>query len=364
MKPRLILKTHSGVRRPGIFSVLVARCSSPTQPTDEETITRRLAAAFQNLSRDELKGATLGERGAAFHAVWMARPQQLGLLTSNLFWAWRGHVVRILTPCDAEADARAYLPLSRPEQIIYLKYYLEGDGAILIALARELIARGSLSEKELVHSDLLERVLKAIWDQYLNLSTNITERVELRHRIQRENYDPTTRRHKTYPHLVPLEDMGLLARHEADDGDTFTAVVNDNRTPLQSLVEGFPTISDLETAITQGDHTTVIAEVMCKRYRQFSDQDDRHILMRTSLENYRKLRASGAPIYPLDAITDATYAQMLADRAVLVNRRHIDKLFRDLQAKHPQQVRFHVDRFGLPAYVIVADDLVARILSP
>lgn len=90
MKPRIILKTHSGVRRPGIFSVLVARCTSATKATYQEDVVKKLAKEFKDVPREYLKGASFGERGAAFHTVWMSKPHQLGILTSNLFGPRKG----------------------------------------------------------------------------------------------------------------------------------------------------------------------------------------------------------------------------------------------------------------------------------
>lgn len=362
MRPRVILKTHSGVRRPGIFSVLVARCTSATRPTYQQNVTKRLAAEFQDVPREELKGAKLGN-SAAFHALWMARPQQLGFLTPTLSWSWKGHVVRMLTSSDSDADAGAYLDLSQAEQVIYLKYYLEGDGAIIVALAREMLARGSLTEEQLAHSDLIEQLFRGIWEEYLNLTTNITERVGLRQKLKRERYDPGTRRHKTYPHLVPLEDMGLVVRSEHDNQDVFSPVVWNDRTSLQVLVEIFPTIRSLEAAIEHDEHYSILAEIMFRGHRKYSRQIDLDIFKVTVLHNYRKLRGSGAPVFAIDAIADASYAQMLANQGVLVTRSHIIDLFGDLQTQYPKEVRFHVDRRGLPAYVVIEDELVEQLLS-
>lgn len=235
-----------------------------------------------------------------------------------------GHVVHVLTTCDADADARAFPELNPVKQVICLKYYLEGDGAMLIELARELLSRGSLTQEDLVHSDLLEQVLRRICEEYLDLSTNITKRVGLRQRLQRQRYDTSTRRHKTYPHLVPLEDMGLVVRSKLDNYDIFAPVVCDGRTPLQALTERFPTIRDLESAVDRGEHRAILAEVMSAGYRQFSQQEDLTVLTRTIFENCRRLRDSGAAIYAIDSTADASYAQMLANQNVLVTRQDID----------------------------------------
>lgn len=363
MRPRVILKTHSGVRRPGIFSVLVARCTSATQPVDPGNLIKNLAAEFKHVSRDSLKGARLGEHGAAFHVVWMARPEQLGFLSSNLFWSWKGHVIRILNDCDADTEISTFLELSPAEQVIYLKYYLEGDGAILMSLARELLARGGLTEDALVQTDLLERSLQGIWNEYLDLTTNITERVRLREKLKRQRYDTTTRRHKTYPHLIPLEDMGLVVRDKVHGRDVFTPAICNSRTPLQTIVEAFPTIKDLETSIEQSKHFSILAEVMFPDHRRFSQREDLAVLVRTAIESYRAMRMGGAVIHPIDAITDICYAQMLLRQQVLVTRSDIDSVLIQLQAQHPKEVRFHVDRLGRPAYIVVDNGLVENLLS-
>ena len=363
LRPRVILKTHSGVRRPGIFSVLVARCTSPTQPADQGTVVKRLAEEFKSVSRDSLKGATVGERGAAFHAVWMARPQQLGFLTSNLFWSWKGHVLRTLVTCNSDAGTSAFLELSPAEQVIYLKYYFEGNGAILVSLARELISRGGLAEENLVRTDLLERNLEVIWKEYLDLSTNIAERVRLRQKLQGQKYDTSTRRHKTYPHLMPLEDMGLVTRTESGEGDAFVPVVRNGRTPLQTLVEGFPSIKELEASIDQGEHCSILAGVMFPGHRRLSLREDLAQLMHTTIESYRALSISGSVLHPIDAITDICYARMLSKQQVLVTRQDIDGALAELQRQHPKEVRFHVDRLGRPAYIVIDDELVGDLLS-
>ena len=363
MKPRIILKTHSGVRRPGIFSVLVTRCTSATKVAYQEDVVKKLAEELKGVPREYLKGASFGERGAAFHAVWMSKPQQLGILTSNLFWSAKGHVIRVLTKCDKNIDVRDCLDLSPAEQLIYLKDYLEGDGAILIGLARELLGRGQLTDDELIQTDLLERLLHAIWEEYLDLSANVTERVELRLKLERQNYPPSTRRHKIYPHLIPLEDFGLVERTTVNNTDVFVPAIQHGKAPLNHLVEQLGNVSKLEESIAKGELPQILAKVMFPGHRQFFKEDDKGILTRCVLETYHIVEASGVPICPLDAITDASYAIMLERNNILVTKQHIQELLTELEVGHPQDVRFHVDRFGLPAYVVISNDLVNNILT-
>ena len=361
MRPRVILKTHSGVRRPGIFSVLVAKCTSPTRPGNQADITKRLAAEFQHVPNEDLGGAKLGERGAAFHVVWMAKPQQLGFLASNLFWSWKGHVIRALSSADELGDPRDFLQLNPAERLIFLKYYLEGDGAFLVSLAQELVSRGQLTEHHLVQTDFVEQRLLEIWSQYLEATTKISERVGLRRKLQREKYDTTTRRHKTYPHLVPLVDIGLVVRDEVEGQDVFSPVTLNGQTPLQKLVEGFPTIWDLESSIEQGEHCITIADAIYSGYRRPSGPEDFAAVTRTIAESYRILSINGVVLHPTDAIADLCYARMLSEDGLLVAKRNIDDNLSALQVEYPNEVRFHVDRLGRPAYVIIADELIDEL---
>lgn len=272
-------------------------------------------------------------------------------------------MIRVLTKCDKNTDVRECLDLSPAEQLIYLKDYLEGDGAILIGLARELLERGQLADDDLIQTDLLERLLHTIWEDYLDLSANLTERVKLRLKLKPQTYPPSTRRHKIYPHLIPLEDFGLVERKMVDNTDVFVPAIRHGEVPLNHLVEQLGSVKALEESIAEGELPQILAEVMFPRCRQFSKEDDTGILTRCALETYRMVGASGVPICPLDAITDASYALMLERNNILVTRQHTQELLTELELGHPQDVRFHVDRFGLPAYVVISDDLLNNILK-
>ena len=262
-----------------------------------------------------------GLTNATFNYQWLADNAAIAGATgstSNLFWSWKGHVISMLTSRGPDADTSSFLDLSLAEQLIYLKYYLEGDGAILIALARELVSRGGLTEDDLVRSDLLEQSLRSIWTAYSDLSTSITERVRLRERLRRQRYDATTRRHKTYPHLLPLEDIGLLVRVRTNGRDEFAPSVYDGRTPLQTIVDAFPTIGDMENSLDDNQHSSILADAIVPEHRPFSQQSDFNMLIQNTVECYQTMSRTGAMICPIDAISDVCFARMLSQQQVLV----------------------------------------------
>ena len=358
----MILKTHSGVRRPGIFTVLVTRCTSATQPAHQSNVTKRLADEFKHVSRTALKGAMVGQRGAAFHAVAMARPGQLGFLTSNLFWSWKGHAIRALNNrCDG-IDTSNFLELSLAERLIYLKYYLESHGAFLVSIARALVARSHLTETDLVQTELLEKILQKIWQDYLDISTNLREQVELRQRLKRHEYDQSTRRHKMYPILIPLEDVGLVDRTFIDGKEVFFPTVNDGRMPLKALIEAFPTIEEMERSIRREEHSSILATALVPDHRWYSYQENSELLWRMVIETYRDLNLNGAVLSPINAITDVCFARMLSEQRILLGRSAIDRILVELQTRFPRAVRFHVDLMGRPAFLLLDDELVAELL--
>lgn len=364
MKPRVILKTHSAVRRPGIFSVLVSKCTSPTRTSHQETIVKRLADKFRDVDPENLAGARFGKRGAAFHAVWMARPNQLGLLTPNLFWSWKGQVIHHVGCRESTNNVEAMLDLGPEELLILLKYYLEGDGAIILAIARRLLEKGVLFEHDLTHTHLIDELLSRIWQEYLYLTSNIRDRTQLRNQMQRTSYDPTTRGHKIFPHLMPLIDFRLIIEDFEPSGRSFRATELDGKKPLQSLVEDIANPADLEEVIQSGNLPNVIAKAYYSEEIKTLKSESLRDYETTVLRIYKKFSESGLTICPLNSISDAAFAIVLQRDKVVLTRQSIDEILRKVQERNPREVAFHVNKQGFPEYVVISDALISRELDP
>ena len=160
---------------------------------------------------------------------------------------------------------------------------------------------------------------------------------------------------------MPLVDIGLVVRDEVEGQDVFSPVTLNGQTPLQKLVEGFPTIWDLESSIEQGEHCITVADAIYSGYRRPSGPEDFAAVTRTIAESYRILSINGVVLHPTDAIADLCYARMLSEDGLLVAKRNIDDNLSALQVEYPNEVRFHVDRLGRPAYVIIADELIDEL---
>jgi hypothetical protein len=163
MEIRLQLKTHYQIAKPGIFSVLLSKCTSPSQSNYQEVISERLA----NIG---FKKIALNKESAKF-AVAMA--QSFGFITSNMFWGWRGHAINILLEDTQREKIDDFLDLTAAEKILFLKYYLEADGATILEICKKLSSKGKISRNELLSTDFIDQIFINIWETYRQLTTKV-----------------------------------------------------------------------------------------------------------------------------------------------------------------------------------------------
>ena len=132
MEPRLIIKTHSEVSKPGLFSILISKCSYADKSSYPEVVSKRLYELYEE------NGQPFNKLAAKFVVI-MA--QRFGFLRKNMIWDWRGYVIhgalQYLNKAENE-NINLFLELTKLEKIIYLKYYLETDGAVILQLAKRI----------------------------------------------------------------------------------------------------------------------------------------------------------------------------------------------------------------------------------
>ena len=115
MEPRLIIKTHSEVSKPGLFSILISKCSYADKSSYPEVVSKRLYELYEE------NGQPFNKLAAKFVVI-MA--QRFGFLRENMIWGWRGHVIngvlQYLNKTENE-NINLFLELTKLEKIIYLK---------------------------------------------------------------------------------------------------------------------------------------------------------------------------------------------------------------------------------------------------
>lgn len=370
---------HYAGSRPGLFSALVKSCTHPTSSAYLDSVAEKLLQQFKEVplvklakpgepagkSNSQLQGSTIVlNRAGAKSVVQMA--VKLGLLSENFFWSWKGHVINIV--CEKEkSQSGSFLELDFAERIAYLKYYLEAEGAMLLTLGERILENpAGITTKDFFEEPIVDVAFRKIDRSYLERTSDLGRRTELRYklvRLEAHPLKPYTRRHKILPRLIPLEDLGLLVREMTSEGETFLPLKRGTKIPLKTLVGDLRNIETMEQRFARGEYFAIIANTLCDNVKILSLDEHETLLSKEVAYVYVKLQDTGAAVYSLDAIGDVACTRLLANCAILASPEQVVELLQRLQKDRPYDVRFHVDRQGRPAYLILSENLLKEMGS-
>jgi hypothetical protein len=348
MEPRFLIKTHAQVSNPGIFSVLICKCTSADKGTYPETIARRLAELFQQ--------ERISFKAAAKFAVLMA--EKLGFLSDNMAWTWKGHVIHVALAKVGKTEASPTsdflrVPFSELERALYLRYYLEGEGAIIFKIMEALRQYGSLTMGQI--GARIQDMFQEIYQAYMSMLPGVRGRERLKlalERLHRERYKPGTVPHKVRPHVQPLIDLGILT---ASDEEAVEPVVVNGSLTSDIFVDEYSDLTGFERAIQQERYFTVISRLLGIQGVTYHVEVHRGFLRAALLEGYRKLRSSSTGMAHLNSLWDWVCLDLLVSQRVIIERdmarRQIEALFHEVR----HGVRYHVDYRGMPTYVILEE---------
>ena len=370
---------HYAGSRPGLFSALVKSCTHPTSSAYLDSVAEKLLQQFKGVPlvtlaqpgkaagrlNSQLQGSVIKLNPAAAKSV-VQMAVKLGLLNENFFWSWKGHAINII--CEKEKiQSESFLELDFAERIAYLKYYLEADGAMLLTLGEQILENpAGISTKDLFEKPFVDGAFPKIVRSYLELTGDLGRRTELRHKLgkyEAQSYDSYTRRHKILPRLIPLEDLGLLVREMTSEGETFLPLKRGAKIPLKILVGDLRNIETMEQRFARGEYFAIIANTLCDNVKVLSLDEHETLLSKEVAYVYVKLQDTGAAVYSLDAIGDVACTRLLANCAILASPEQVVELLQRLQKDRPYDVRFHVDRQGRPAYLILSENLLKEMGS-
>lgn len=351
MEPRLVIKTHAGVSKPGLFSILITRCSYPDKNSYPEIVSRRLYRLYERNDRNFNKLA-------AKFVVIMAK--RFGFLNENMTWAWRGHVINSVIRYSNKAeteDIGTFLELTMLEKIVYLRYYLEADGSLMLQLASLIRDYGEISKNEL--SNTIHLLFREIYEGYIDLSRGFKERVELKERLKKipkeKRYDQKTVIHKIKPHIYSLIDLGLLLKEEVENGDEiYQSVVYNRLSAMTLLLQELVDFRTMEKKFDNYEYFRIIDKILNLQAASF-EASHSNILRKTIATAYSFLKADITRIADIDAIVDWCCAKMLVEDKIIVNAKLIRDFIEHTRKEKPRSVRYHVDYRGRRSYVILED---------
>jgi hypothetical protein len=353
MKPRVVYRTHYQVDEPAIVEVLVKCCTSPVNSAYDETVAERLAKEVRRRKKFNV--------AAAAYALDLARG--LGVTTVQNTWSDKGHLINILAdvferPWEQEVE------LTSMERLMHFRLFFEGDGAALLFIARYMLEHKRMPNSDDDWNDIARDIFSQIYSEYLQLSGTTANRVLLRREIERirtRGYAGKSGAHKMFLHLQTMHRLGLVDREPSAKARHYC--IPRDSSGLYNLVKEVPSLYELERVVTEN----TIVEVAARVFEVGSDAEVRTWTVDEVLELcapiYERVMKTGVPLCPLATVLEAIQISVLVERSELLSYATLMELLRRAQRERPADIRFHVDRRGVPAFLKLSIELLASFFK-
>ncbi len=350
MTPRILLRTHYQAHEPRIIIRLVTRCASATASRHDE----RLAASLRTEVRAwEPKLAF--SLPAAVYALDNARA--LGFLNPSNRWTSAGLCLAYIDARGPDDSGSPRLDLTPTEARLYLLQYLIGTGALALRFGAWLLSHGETSDEQLGRQGVIEALLVQTLDDYLALTTDVRARTAIRRerdRLRVMRYDEKTRRHKRRPIVATLQRLRLL--EVSTDGKN--TIRPDGRGRLAGLLRLVPSTEELERLALSRDR---LREVASQVYSEDATRSAAGGDPSAVAAPYAFAMRLGLQACPLEYLDDVLFADGVPVRPNETDGGAAERLLSELHESQPREVRFHVDRRGRRAFVVLSDAELHRL---
>ena len=347
-KLRFVLNTHEQVSHPYLLSVLIRYC---TFSEEQRSINQLLSCLTEKLKK-------MNRRACEF-LIDLAL--KMGLLEKALHWSARGWVINQLT--SGRRD------LTEAEKVAYLKYYLDTDGALIINFLGELI---QLGEQGMLMSRFLnergvERVFVNTAETYLQEVFDISPRYELSKllSLREKNYSKSVRTDKFIPHIEPLVDLGFVKRSYNGRAVKYEPTYrNQNGKSVNYtsvLYEQFNCILDFDQIFSKdGDFFRRATVCFGLSVREIVKNKDYSIIKQEIIRAYNETKDEYFRLARLSSIYDLVCIRMLYAKPYgkLCEESDVNRVIQQMNLESEEDIRFHVDDFGITRYVTISEDYV------
>lgn len=348
--PRFIIKTHTEALRPGNYSILIAKCTSPDKSSYPENVEKRLSKFLgKTVAKYTVLTATNKNRG-------------FGFLLENMIWSWKGHVINTVLKYIGKCsdDKSTYWKLSKIEKIAYLKYFLETEGALILKLSEMLRDKGAITYFLLKNE--IQRIFKEIYEGYIDMAYDFRSRIrikemfkEMQRRMKsRENiYDRSTLSHKIKPHIQALSDLGLLSIEKENQEEIYRPVIYNGVSPFIIFFKKLKNFEKMEEVFSNNGYFSLIAEALNLGSIRYSPKAHKEILKQTFTWGYEVMRDKITGMADIEALIDWSCIKLLSEENILVSRKDIEEFLAEMRKDKPSSIRYHADGKGRIAYLIL-----------
>jgi hypothetical protein len=351
VRPRILLRTHYQAHEPRLIIAAVTHASKPTEGHDEG----RVAARLETWAR--ANGFVISTPGATYA---VANARQLGVLSSTNRWTALGMSFAFLNQVYPPGTGELTPVLTAPEERLYLKTYLIGAGALPVEFASWLLKHGSVTDDQLRRDAILEKLAVAALGEYLRITTDTRDRTFIRHekdRLAKIDYAAITKRHKRYPFLTTMRRLRLL-EHSARSADD-NLIRPDSGGRLAALSRTVPDIESLERLI----RTLKLQPLLDLELREYSRGDLPQVdsPLKLLLRAYDFAIRHGMQACALNFLDDVLAATI--PTSTLQRSPTAEELLAPWHKALPGEIRFHVDRRGKRAFVLLSERSINHIAA-
>ena len=235
-----------------------------------------------------------------------------------------------------------------------MRLFLEFDGAALVYFSKKLQAQPQLPGEGETWANLAQELFLDTYEQYLQFITDPRTRTEIRQLAEKRRHAPFrghSGRHQSLIHINTLFRLGLVDSSSTGHSRVYSAkrLVEGDRFATSELLSLAPDVASLEEIIRSQPLYQVVGRVLgiqCKN----DVIDDIEFMVRVK-EVYARVMETGVSLCALQTVYEALQIQSLFHAMVPQSNTAILSRLRALQDKAPSRIRFHVDRYGNPAYL-------------
>jgi hypothetical protein len=349
------MKTHIGALRPGNYSILIAKCTSPDRSSSQERVIKKLYPEW------------IKEKSVAKFAVLLSTKKNrgFGFLLDNMIWSWKGHVINTVLHYlnkKENNDLKTFMELTKIEKICYLRYFLQTEGALILKFAERYSKTGKLSYSYLKNN--VQEIFKEIIEEYLDIAPNFRVRnkikdmqMQMKLQMKKNRYNENTLAHKIKPHIQALENLGILTIERQNNEELYHPLTFDNTSTFTIIWNTLKSIQNLENLFMNNDYFSLIAKIYHLSSTFYSYDVHKNLLKDTILYGYHIMNDKITGMADINALIDWCRIKMLSENNVLVSREDIEDFLNKVRKEQPSRIRYHVDGKGRISYLIFSEPL-------
>jgi len=232
------------------------------------------------------------------------------------------------------------------------------DGAALVFFSEKSKENDFLPPIGQNWVDVANDLTKSVFSAYLEITTDVSSRTKIRQTLQareRNPYKGKSGPHQSLVHVHALFRMGLIAKENGAHSRQYKIDLRkgaDNR-PLKRLVDVVPNVEELERVIGARGWPSVARAVFLPDVKEQPDEPKAPTpaFLNQVRSIYDQVMSTGVNLCPLTTLIEAIQIKLLASESAPMSYSAAFGLLKKAQNDYPNDIRFHVDRYGRPAFL-------------